>query len=60
MLKNNRLVYWVVGFGDNLRGEKGERKKLLFSKPFHPTHASGFFFALQGYKALKASNQRLY
>jgi hypothetical protein len=47
MLQIKGLVYWVVGFGDILRGEKGERKKLIVSKPFHPTHTSGFFFALQ-------------
>jgi hypothetical protein len=30
---------WVVGLGDMFEGEKGERKKLMFSKPIHPTHA---------------------
>jgi hypothetical protein len=26
-LQKKRESYWVVGFGDNLRGEKGERAK---------------------------------
>jgi hypothetical protein len=61
MLKNKGLVYWVVGFGDLLRGEKGEREKLMFSKPFHPTHPFWFcFFALHDYNALKPSNHSLY
>lgn len=55
-----KLVYWVVGFGDSLRGEKGERKKLMFSKPFHPTHLWFLFFCPPSYKALKASNHLLY
>ena len=61
MLKNKGLVYWVVGFGDLFEGEKGERaKNIIFSKPFHPTHAFGFVFALHDYKALKPSNHSLY
>jgi len=40
------LRCWVVGFGDYLRGEKGERVKRGFSKPFHPTLFSVFPFSL--------------
>jgi hypothetical protein len=27
-LNVNKKFYWVVGFGDSLRGEKGERAKI--------------------------------
>jgi hypothetical protein len=35
-----------VGFGDYLKGEKGERVKRIFSKPFHPTRLLVFLFSL--------------
>jgi hypothetical protein len=35
--------FWVVGFGDNLRGRRESVLKINFlSKPFHPTHCFGF------------------
>jgi hypothetical protein len=39
--------FWFVGFGGLFEGEKGEREKLMFSKPVHPTHSMFSSFALQ-------------
>jgi len=37
--------FWVVGLGDILRGRRESVLKInCLSKPFHPTHISGFVF----------------